>query len=191
MKIDLGTLRKFKSLSLLSDDEVLSMSQAMSPLSAPAGGLLHKQGTKERNFFLLRSGIVEIRTRLPDGESLLLSTIEEGASFGQGALVTGAGQSLSFKAKTAVQLLVLPGHLHAWSLEQGEQWAIKLQKAVCFGVVKSMRQVLEHLKSLASSEKDSISEKNQKSANSSNEELRELLGKTEISFFELEKEDDT
>ncbi|MEC7986714.1 MAG: cyclic nucleotide-binding domain-containing protein [Myxococcota bacterium] len=188
MKLDIQVLKRFSSLRLLSDEELLHMSQAMSPLKAPTNGLLHKQGTKERNFFLLEKGEVEISTELPDGKTIVLATIKEGEVFGQGALVMGSGQALEFRAKTDVELLLLPAHLHAWSLERGERWAIKLQRAVCYGVVKIMRKTLEDLTSLAASEKDAISKQNEVKANHE-DKLLELLGKTEISCLDLEDGD--
>ena len=50
-----------------------------------------------------------------------------------------------------------------------------------------MRNTLDHLKSLANSEKEAISKRNQ-AKTQNDEELLDLLGKTEVSFFEITSE---
>ena len=170
--ISFQELRQFPDLLTLSEDSLHALSQVLLPIKVEVGEVLHPYSGTEKYYFLLRTGSIEIKTKML-GLEVLLRTVEARESFGQGALV-GSGKNLSFIAKEPSTLFVLPSYTHALAIEQGAQWALSLQKTICFQVVQQMRATLKQLRSLATAEQERISEYNEK-------DLLDILKRTEIS----------
>ena len=165
-------LRAFKDLNFLSEDDISDFIQALRPFKADAGEELLRYGIREKYYFLLLDGEVDIHTQML-GLDILLHKVSKHQSFGHGALVEPSTK-LKFITAQPCNILVLPAYVHHLALEQAKSWAIKLQKSICFQVIKQMRTTLSKLSSLASDEKDT--------ANISHEQtLINLLRETEIS----------
>jgi CRP-like cAMP-binding protein len=70
-----------------------------------AGEQILKQGERGRSFFVIVEGKVRIWKNLPDGEELELATLEEGAFFGEMALLSGAPRTANVSAEDDTELL--------------------------------------------------------------------------------------
>lgn len=62
------------------------------------------QGQKDSSLFVVASGSVEVLVRQPDGRDLLIATLEQGAVFGEFALLTGAERTATVRAVHEVVL---------------------------------------------------------------------------------------
>ncbi len=70
-----------------------------------AGEEILKEGEPGRSFFVIVEGKVRIWKKLPDGEELQLATLEEGAFFGEMALLSGAPRTANVSAEDDTELL--------------------------------------------------------------------------------------
>jgi len=70
-----------------------------------AGEQILKQGEAGRSFFVIVEGKVRIWKNLPDGQELELATLEEGAFFGEMALLSGAPRTANVSAEDDTELL--------------------------------------------------------------------------------------
>jgi len=70
-----------------------------------AGQQILKEGDPGRSFFVIVEGKVRIWKQLPDGEELQLATLEEGAFFGEMALLSGAPRTANVSAEDDTELL--------------------------------------------------------------------------------------
>ena len=112
-----------------------------------------RYGVREKYYFLLLDGEVEINTQML-GLDILLHKVSKHQSFGHGALVEPSTQLKFMTTQPTPIFFVLPAYVHHLALEQAKSWATKLQKSICFQVIKQMRSTLNELSSLASDEKD-------------------------------------
>jgi len=70
-----------------------------------AGEQILKEGEPGRSFFVIVEGKVRIWKDLPDGQALELATLEEGAFFGEMALLSGAPRTANVSAEDSTELL--------------------------------------------------------------------------------------
>ena len=70
-----------------------------------AGEEILKEGEPGRSFFVIVEGKVRIWKKLPDGKELQLATLEEGAFFGEMALLSGAPRTANVSAEDDTELL--------------------------------------------------------------------------------------
>jgi CRP-like cAMP-binding protein len=70
-----------------------------------AGQQILKEGDPGRSFFVIVEGKVRIWKQLPDGAELQLATLEEGAFFGEMALLSGAPRTANVSAEDDTELL--------------------------------------------------------------------------------------
>jgi CRP-like cAMP-binding protein/tetratricopeptide (TPR) repeat protein len=69
------------------------------------GAQILKEGEPGRSFFVIVEGKVRIWKNLPDGQELELATLEEGAFFGEMALLSGAPRTANVSAEDDTELL--------------------------------------------------------------------------------------
>ncbi len=69
------------------------------------GEQILREGDPGRSFFVIVEGKVRIWKKLPDGEELQLATLEEGAFFGEMALLSGAPRTANVSAEDDTELL--------------------------------------------------------------------------------------
>jgi len=69
------------------------------------GEQILKEGDPGRSFFVIVEGKVRIWKRLPAGEELQLATLEDGAFFGEMALLSGAPRTANVSAEDDTELL--------------------------------------------------------------------------------------
>ncbi|HYV65594.1 MAG TPA: cyclic nucleotide-binding domain-containing protein, partial [Myxococcales bacterium] len=70
-----------------------------------AGDRILKEGEAGRSFYVIVEGKVRIWKNLPGGEELELATLEEGAFFGEMALLSGAPRTANVSAQDPTELL--------------------------------------------------------------------------------------
>jgi len=70
-----------------------------------AGERILEEGDPGRSFFVIVEGKVRIWKKLPGGEELQLATLEEGAFFGEMALLSGAPRTANVSAEDDTELL--------------------------------------------------------------------------------------
>jgi len=70
-----------------------------------AGEEILSEGERGRSFFVIVEGKVRIWKKLPGGDELQLATLEEGAFFGEMALLSGAPRTANVSAEDDTELL--------------------------------------------------------------------------------------
>ena len=152
MSIHPKNLRGFKFVKQLSDSDLGQMSQNIDERHFRSGTRLCQGGRKSDYFFFLRSGQVEVFIELKQGTQVLLTTLRPGDVFGQDIFVHGRNMSPIIKAKGKVVAFALSRHVHGWSLEQKESWAVMVQRLVCVNLVRQLRMALDKLDTYARNE---------------------------------------
>ena len=101
----LGQLPVFQSLDR---GELISLAEAMRELHVPEGGEICREGELGGDFYVLASGMVEVRKEAGEGEEgFVLATFKPGAMFGEVSLIDGGPRSASCVASEASTLLGL------------------------------------------------------------------------------------
>src|SRR5207248_797329 len=83
----------------LPDDAFVELVNRLSYRRYGAGEQILKEGEPGRSFFVIVEGKVRIWKDLPDGQALELATLEEGAFFGEMALLSGAPRTANVSAE--------------------------------------------------------------------------------------------
>lgn len=97
-------LRRVPALKPLTDREVHKLAtKARRVVFGPLDRIVI-QGEKGSSLFLVESGCVEVMVRQEDGHDLTVATLEEGAVFGEFALLTGADRTATVRAVDEVAL---------------------------------------------------------------------------------------
>ena len=78
------------------------------PLHADSGHHVVTEGERSGGLYLIVLGAVDIVTRGPDGRTVLLATLREGAYFGEMSLLSGQPASASVIAAGPLELAFLP-----------------------------------------------------------------------------------
>ncbi len=89
----------FRSLDDASRRELVDRGVVM---LFPAGRVILEEGAEGAEFYLMDRGVVEVTTRGPDGGSIVLSTLQRGAFFGEVALLQGTPRTATVTALTEV-----------------------------------------------------------------------------------------
>jgi len=93
----------------LPRDAFVELVNRLSYRRYPAGEQILEEGEPGRSFFVIVEGKVRIWKKLPDGEELQLATLEEGAFFGEMALLSGAPRTANVSAEDDTELLEVGG----------------------------------------------------------------------------------
>lgn len=76
----------------------------------PAGSVILREGELGESFFLVNSGVVEVRTRAGGGGEIELTTLQRGAVFGEVAVLTGSPRTATVTALTDVCAVAFDRH---------------------------------------------------------------------------------
>jgi CRP-like cAMP-binding protein len=112
MDISQEVAQLLRSSSLFQDldlTEVAEFAGLMQPAVFAAGEILFRQGAPADRAFLLTTGSVEISTRMPGDERVLLAEMEPGELVGETALIRRTTRSASATAVTPVRAFMLDG----------------------------------------------------------------------------------
>ncbi|MCP5146089.1 MAG: cyclic nucleotide-binding domain-containing protein [Gammaproteobacteria bacterium] len=94
----------------LPADTIQRVLASVSEHSMSAGDVIINQGDPPDGFYLLKSGLAEVRRRTSDGVAIHLSDIGPGSGFGEEALITGEGRNATVRMKSdGVILKLRPG----------------------------------------------------------------------------------
>ncbi len=89
----------------LSQDAFVELVNALDYRPFQPGELILKEGDAGRSFFVIAEGKVRVFKSGPDGAEVPLAELEEGAFFGEMAMLSGAPRAASIAAVTETQLL--------------------------------------------------------------------------------------
>lgn len=100
-------LRKLDFLTYHSEEELIQLVQSMRKVRLPAGEEIIRQGQKGEAFYLIRSGGVAVWAETPKGRRRL-AALQEGESFGEVSILTGAVCNATVTAEGEAELFSLP-----------------------------------------------------------------------------------
>jgi len=94
----------------LEASELKAVLDAMFAVDPKAGDVVIQQGDEGDNFYVIDSGTTEVLIDQPDGgEPLVVSSITDGGSFGELALIYGTPRAATIRAKT---------DCHLWAIDR-------------------------------------------------------------------------
>lgn len=99
-------LKSIDLFASFSITELGSIAEKMSLRTYQAGDAVIRQGDEGNEFFLLRSGTVDVLID-KNGTRTTVATLEPGASFGERALLTGDVRAATIRAREPVSVFVL------------------------------------------------------------------------------------
>jgi CRP-like cAMP-binding protein len=103
-------MREIPMLDDLSGDELADLTRRLHPLQRQAGERIIAEGDIADAMYFIESGQVRLRTRTPEGRTLV-AELEAGDIVGEAALLTGKPRASEAQAVTDLQL---------WSLEKAD-----------------------------------------------------------------------
>ena len=89
------------------------------------------EGDAAKYFYIILKGRVEIQRRKPDGEHMVLATLEKGGFFGEMALMTSLPRSATAIAKKPCTLLAIDRLQLQKVLAMDPEFAVKMIQILC------------------------------------------------------------
>jgi CRP/FNR family transcriptional regulator, cyclic AMP receptor protein len=96
--VHVDLLRRIPIFSKLNDAELGSLGVSMTRRGVERGETIISQGAEDRAIFFLAEGRVKVALENEQGKELILGLLEEGAFFGELALITGEKRSANVVA---------------------------------------------------------------------------------------------
>jgi CRP-like cAMP-binding protein len=90
-----------------TDDELLAVIRGLRLLAFDAGDVIITEGEPGQSLFVLTTGTVKVFVRDPEGRNVALSSLGEGAFFGEIATLSGRPRSATVTAASRCELLEL------------------------------------------------------------------------------------
>jgi hypothetical protein len=94
----------FKDFSV---DELVAVIQGLNLISFEAGQVVITEGDPGDSLFMLTSGSVKVIRKTPQGRRTVVGSLEEGAFFGEGSILTGRPRAASVVAASRCEMLEL------------------------------------------------------------------------------------
>jgi CRP-like cAMP-binding protein len=101
---EIGVLRSVSMFALLPLPAVEQLARALEPVTVPAGEVVFAQGDVGDRYYLIESGEAEVV-----GDGAVVTTLREGAGFGDIALLRRVPRTATVRAGTDLQLMALSG----------------------------------------------------------------------------------
>jgi CRP/FNR family cyclic AMP-dependent transcriptional regulator len=105
MASKLEMLRSAVLFENFTDTELEHLAQVLGERWVSAGQTVFSEGESGSSLFLIQSGKVDIFKRNPEAQEILVSTLGEGAHFGEMAFVDRAPRAAGARASTGLKLL--------------------------------------------------------------------------------------
>jgi len=137
-------LRHVAVFAPLTDAEVETLAERAVRRSYGPNDRVVVQGDDGASLFYVRSGALEVLVRQPDGHDLTVATLEEGAVFGEAALLTGAPRSATIRAIGEATLLEIGREALQPSIERRPQLVIELALLLAARQVASRERGAEY-----------------------------------------------
>jgi CRP-like cAMP-binding protein len=90
----------------LQDGEIRAMLDVATRADYPSRSWVYRQGDRARHFFLLESGLVQLRLLTAEGEDILIRFVKSGEVFGHFTLALGGSNTESAQVIQPSQLVV-------------------------------------------------------------------------------------
>jgi len=100
-------LKKAHLFSTLTDEELLAIAKRMVILSLPKGAILFKRGDPGDAFYVIHSGRLQVIDESKPNPAKILAYLGRSESLGEMALLTGEPRTITARADTTSELLVL------------------------------------------------------------------------------------
>jgi CRP-like cAMP-binding protein len=100
--------RKVPRVPLFSDltqEALVELVKKLDYRGYQPGEIILREGEPGRSFYVISEGRVRVYKKLPDGKELELARLEEGAFFGEMAMLSGAPRTATIAAETETHLL--------------------------------------------------------------------------------------
>lgn len=109
------------------------------PKSYAAGSVIFQAGEVGQDVFGVYSGVVTLQNRLTHPDGVLLHLVWPGEWFGTWSIVLGKGRRMSAIARTAVDLLRIPGDDLRALFRRRPQWHAELARHAVYGTDVAMQ----------------------------------------------------
>lgn len=121
--------RGVKFFEFLSDEERAEFAEAAEFVAFEPGEVLIEEGGKPSDLFVLTSGRVEVRKRIPGHDDRLLAVLDatnERTVVGERGLLGDRGASATVKAQGQVEAVKIPRKVFQVMIQEGRPAAYKL-----------------------------------------------------------------
>lgn len=107
MPCDPNFLINIKMFKLLNEDDRIALAEVVDELALPQGHTLFQSGDPGDSLFIVQSGQIELFTKDTVGQKIVLTTSENGAMFGELAMLDSGPRTATAVALTDSVVLVL------------------------------------------------------------------------------------
>jgi CRP-like cAMP-binding protein len=131
-----------------SDTGMLLMGKLARERSIPAGTPIFVENMVAESMFVVRSGVVRLSIKSPDGRDHPMETLAPGDAFGELSLLVGGHRMVTATAETDCELLEIPRRDFAKLQKQKPQTCLKLMINIVNQFGRKVATAGEHLKPL-------------------------------------------
>ncbi len=139
-------LRKTKLFSELNNSELLKLSRICQKVGFKKGDVIFEAGEPGDALFVIYEGTVEVVKPAEKGEpEQIMTELGEGEIFGEMALIEELPRSATVRAKEDCRLLRIPREYFFRLLQQDQNIALKIYKAISLVLAHRLRDTTERL----------------------------------------------
>jgi CRP-like cAMP-binding protein len=140
---EIGTevVQRFRCFQELSDREAALAADDLSLVRLTKGEDLFRQGESGECMYLVVSGQVELRAKLPDGAERVLSTLDGGDIFGEMSFLVQGPHQVTAAAASDCELCRITYTDFRESLQEGEAWARKFLMTIAQTLASRLAEV--------------------------------------------------
>jgi CRP/FNR family cyclic AMP-dependent transcriptional regulator len=131
-----------------SETGMLLMGKLSRDRNIPAGTPIFVENMVAESLFVIRSGVVRLSIKSPDGRDHPLEKLAPGDGFGELSLLIGGHRMVTASAETDCELLEIPRRDFAKLQKQKPQTCLKLMINIVKQFGKKVAAASEHLKPL-------------------------------------------
>ena len=144
MSVDLSVFRDALPYRGLKTEDWMVLSEALTEVKLPPGGVLFREGDPGDGFYFIRAGHIRIRRMVvPEGrkepQEQLLTVLDAGSIFGEMALIEGDTRSADAVSEEASTVFHLSGASYGMLKEKGPATALNLQDLVVVTLCSRLR----------------------------------------------------
>lgn len=145
MLSNLDLIRRVPLFSMLTDDQAVSVANAVTKRRFKRGELIVEQGKKSNALFILLSGRARVVSSNGQGREVILATLEPGDHVGEMSLIDNEPHSATVRAEVLTDVLMLSRTEFARCLPENSS----LVYAIMHGLVQRLRHADRRIESLA------------------------------------------
>ena len=143
-------LRSLSIFSVLSETDIDELATMATPAHHPPEEILFQEGDEGLEFYVLVSGRIRIERQDNHGTSQVLAYLEDGAIFGEAAILDHLSRSASAITDTECSILTFESHaIQSWAVNNPASGVLMLGR-IGVGLLQRLQSANEYIMSLES-----------------------------------------